>query len=81
MGEDEPEELLRERATCLRVVEVLGLLPLDYRRALVARYADGQSVEEVARLLGRSYKATESVLSRAKEAFRLALSAETEEEL
>lgn len=76
-----PDELLKQRATCLRVVEILGLLPLDYRTALVARYADGHSVEEVARILGRSYKAAESVLSRAKEAFRMALSDQTEVEL
>jgi RNA polymerase sigma-70 factor (ECF subfamily) len=76
-----PDELVGRRATCLRVVEVLGLLPLDYRTALVARYADGHSVEEIARLLDRSYKATESVLSRAKEAFRAALAGQSEMEL
>ncbi|HWH71999.1 MAG TPA: RNA polymerase sigma factor, partial [Candidatus Sulfotelmatobacter sp.] len=65
-----PDEIVGQRATCLRVVEVLGQLAPDYRTALVARYADGRSVEEIARLLDRSYKATESVLSRAKEAFR-----------
>jgi DNA-directed RNA polymerase specialized sigma24 family protein len=51
---------------------------LDYRTALVARYADGQSVDNVAQLLGKSYKATESVLSRAREAFRLALAGQLE---
>lgn len=69
-----PDEILNQRATCLGVVEVLGRLPADYRTALVARYADGHSVEEVARLLGKSYKAAESTLSRAKEAFRAAMS-------
>ena len=76
-----PDELVGRRATCLRVVEVLGLLPSDYRTALVARYADGHSVEEIAKLLDRSYKATESVLSRAKEAFRAALAGKSEVEL
>jgi len=69
-----PEEILSQRATCLRVVETLGQLPQDYRTALVARYAEGQSVEQVAQLLGKSYKAAESVLSRAREAFRRVLS-------
>jgi RNA polymerase sigma-70 factor (ECF subfamily) len=73
-----PDEIVRQQATCLRVVEVLGQLPLDYRTALVARYADGQSVDNVAQLLGKSYKATESVLSRAREAFRLALAGQPE---
>ena len=40
-----------------------------------------RSVEETARLLDRSYKATESVLSRAKEAFRAALAGKSEVEL
>lgn len=76
-----PDEIVNRRATCLRVVEILGLLPPDYRTALVARYADGQSVGETAKLLDRSYKATESVLSRAKEAFRAALAGRSEMEL
>ena len=76
-----PDELVGQRATCLRVAEVLGLLPADYRTALVARYADGHSVQETAKLLDRSYKATESVLSRAKAAFRAALACKSEVEL
>jgi RNA polymerase sigma-70 factor (ECF subfamily) len=76
-----PDEILCRQATRLRVVEVLGLLPPDYRAALVARYADGQSVEEIAQLLEKSYKATESVLSRAREAFREALGGKSEVEL
>jgi RNA polymerase sigma-70 factor (ECF subfamily) len=76
-----PDEILVRRATCLRVVEVLGLLSPDYRTALVARYADGRNVAEVAQLLGKSYKAAESTLSRAKQAFRVALSAQTEIDL
>lgn len=73
-----PDELLSQRATCLRVVEILGHLPAGYRTALVARYADGHSVQEVAQLLDKSYKAAESTLSRAKEAFRAAMSRQPE---
>ena len=51
------------------VVEALWSLVPDYRAALLARYFDGESVERVAALLGRSYKAAESVLSRARQAF------------
>ncbi len=68
-----PEELLAQRATRARVVEALGALPADYRAALVARYADEHSVDQVARLLGKTYKATESLLARARAAFRAAL--------
>lgn len=65
-----PEEVLTRRDTRARVVEALGRLPDDYRTALVARYADGQSVDDVARMLKKSYKAAESLLARARAAFR-----------
>jgi len=54
--------------------EALGELPDDQRAALVLRYVDDQPVAEVARLLGRSVRATESLLSRAKRALRTAIS-------
>lgn len=76
-----PDEFLTQRSTCLAVVDLLGSLPADYRTALVARYADGCSVEEVAALLGKTYKAAESTLSRAKEAFRAAMSQQPEVDL
>jgi RNA polymerase sigma-70 factor (ECF subfamily) len=65
-----PEEMVLQRATRVRVVEALALLPDEYRSALIARYADGCSVGEVASALGRTYKAAESLLSRARAAFR-----------
>jgi RNA polymerase sigma-70 factor (ECF subfamily) len=74
-----PDDLLIRSAIRVRVIEALAELPDDYRSALLARYADGHSVEDVARLLGRSTKAAESVLSRAKAALRAALSGRTED--
>ena len=68
-----PEEMVARQATRVRVVEALATLRDDYRTALVARYADEHAVGEVARLLGKSYKATESLLSRARVAFQDAL--------
>jgi RNA polymerase sigma-70 factor, ECF subfamily len=50
--------------------ETLTRLPAQYRAALVLRYVDGLSVPEVAAALGRSVHATESVLARARSAFR-----------
>lgn len=67
-----PEEIIAQKDTRIRVVRALGTLPEDYRGALVARYADRCSVDEVARLLGTTYKAAESLLSRARRAFRTA---------
>ena len=73
------EEVVVRQATRMRVVEALALLPEDYRMALIERYADERSVSEVARMLGRTYKATESLLSRARAAFRDALASLEEE--
>jgi len=74
-----PDEMLNRSALRVCVIEALAELPDDYRSALLARYADGCSVAEVARLLGRSYKAAESLLSRAKAALRAVLTGRTEE--
>ena len=52
-----------------QVVDTLWSLPREYRIALLARYVEEESVASVAARLGRSYKATESVLSRARQAF------------
>ena len=46
--------------------EALASLPENTRQALLLRYREGFSVGEVAQILGRSYKATESLLSRAR---------------
>jgi len=68
-----PEDLLQRADTRTAVVEALMTLPDAYRRALVARYVDEQPVAQVAVMLGHGYKATESLLSRAREALRRAL--------
>lgn len=49
---------------------VLGELALNHRIALTLRYLDGLSVPEVAEALGRTIHATESLLVRARSAFR-----------
>jgi RNA polymerase sigma-70 factor, ECF subfamily len=65
-----PDEVLQQSAARARLIEALAGLPLDYREVLVGRYVDGRTVEELARQLGRSYKAAESLLSRARSALR-----------
>lgn len=65
-----PDEMLQQGITRARIVEALAGLPVECRDALIARYMEEQSVEEVARRLGRSYKATESLLSRARAKLR-----------
>ena len=50
----------------------LDVMPSDQRLALMFRYLDQMSVREVAVQVGRGEKATESLLSRARESFRQA---------
>lgn len=49
--------------------EILAELPESARDALLLRYYAGLSVAEIAEVLGRSYKATESLLSRVRQQF------------
>ena len=48
------------------LVRALGLLHPDQRAAVILKYVDGMSVREIAREIGRSEAATESLLSRAR---------------
>jgi len=68
-----PEEIVMQRATRIMVVRALANLSEDYRKALLARYIDDRPLTEISKLLGRSYKATESLLSRARAALREAV--------
>jgi RNA polymerase sigma-70 factor (ECF subfamily) len=65
-----PDDLLGavERNDAVRAA--LAALGADARGALVAKYVDGQSVQEVAQRLGRTPKAVESLLSRARARMR-----------
>lgn len=66
------------RASELRdqVESALRQLPSDQRTALILRYLDDLSVRDIGRLFGRSEKAAESLLTRARERFRRAYGAE-----
>jgi len=69
-GHQDDDDLLDEvdRESPQRVVELLRGLPSDYRLVLAFRYVDELSTEEISRLLGRSLRATESLLARARRA-------------
>jgi RNA polymerase sigma-70 factor (ECF subfamily) len=62
-------ELLRAETAEL-VHAALDRLPPSWARAVEWRYLEGAAVDEIARRLGSSYKAAESLLSRARAAFR-----------
>jgi RNA polymerase sigma-70 factor (ECF subfamily) len=67
---DDPEQGLRRRELVRLVHAALDQLPARYGEALELRYLDGLSVAEIAARLKVGYKAAESVLSRARTAFR-----------
>lgn len=71
----EPERSWDRRLDRERAVSVLAQLLPRHRSALTLRYMDGLSVPDMAELLEQSVHATESVLARARRAFRQAYEA------
>lgn len=68
-GEPEPIES-NDPVDALHVRDVLARLSPHHRTALTLRYLDGLAVDDVAAHLDRSVHATESLLVRAKAAYR-----------
>lgn len=68
-------DALQKRETARLVQVVLDRLPSRYGDALEWKYIEGLSVAEIAERLGVATKAAESLLSRARAAFRDAFSA------
>lgn len=64
-----PEHVLEAAETRDLVGATLASLPPDYARALVQKYVEGLSLSEMAGGSGRSEKATESLLARARTSF------------
>jgi RNA polymerase sigma factor (sigma-70 family) len=64
-----PEECLMDAETCRIVRTCLASLPEDQRYALVMKYVDRCPQKEIARMFGRSEKAVESLLTRARVSF------------
>jgi RNA polymerase sigma-70 factor (ECF subfamily) len=59
-----------ERADAERVAQALSALPEHYEAVLRAKYLEGQSVAAIATARDESPKAVESLLTRARQAFR-----------
>ncbi|MFT7667334.1 MAG: RNA polymerase sigma-70 factor (ECF subfamily) [Planctomycetota bacterium] len=64
-----PDWVIEHEETAELVGATLSSLPPDYREALVAKYVDGLSVAEIGSRGGKSEKAAESTLTRARLAF------------
>jgi RNA polymerase sigma-70 factor (ECF subfamily) len=62
------EIVQQERAEC--IARALALLPERQEAVLQAKYLDGRSVADIAAEWGESLKAVESLLTRARQAFR-----------
>lgn len=73
--DDGPAELLEREELSRLVRVVLDQLPIRYGNALDWKYIQGLSVREIATRLGTSPKAAESLLTRARQAFRDGFSA------
>lgn len=68
--DDPPEQALIRKQEARRVHTTLDQLPPHYAHALEWKYVEHLSVDEIARRLGVGPKAAESLLSRARRAFR-----------
>jgi RNA polymerase sigma-70 factor, ECF subfamily len=71
--EDEPQRRLSRAETRALVQSVLDRLPSRYGDVLEWKYIEGRSVSEIGELLGVGQIAAQSVLARARTAFREAL--------
>jgi RNA polymerase sigma-70 factor (ECF subfamily) len=74
IGPEDPETTLRRRELSSLVQLTLDHLPSRYGDVLEWKYIQGLSVSEIADRLGLGYKAAESLLTRARAAFRDAFS-------
>jgi RNA polymerase sigma-70 factor (ECF subfamily) len=64
------EDVLMREETRALVNATMSQLPPHYRTALEAKYLNGRTVRDLATTLGASDKAVESLLTRARKAFR-----------
>ncbi len=67
--DDLPDAALLAAETAALVDATLASLPVEYARLLVRKYVEGCSTADLAREAGRSDKATESMLARARRGF------------
>lgn len=64
-----PDEVMECKETRELVGAALSSLPPNYREILIAKYIDDMQVNEIANRKGQGFKATESLLQRARVAF------------
>lgn len=72
-GELLPNDVLEHLEQAAVVQASLLAMPSERRQVLSDKYVDGLSVDQIATKTGKSSKAVESLLSRAREQFRMSL--------
>lgn len=72
-----PEHVLARKEVQWLIHETVGELRPSHRQVLTLKYLSGRKVAEIAETMGQSEKAIESLLSRARQAFKDALLART----
>lgn len=72
-----PDNVLLRQENKERIQQTLQALPDHYRQVLVLKYAEGLPVEDIAHIMRRTFKSTESLLTRARSAFRESYAAAT----
>ncbi|MDZ4247646.1 MAG: RNA polymerase sigma factor [Dehalococcoidia bacterium] len=70
-----PPEVLEQEEVREMVHDALSSLPEQYRQVLIHMYVDEMPVKEIGKLLGKSPKSVEGLLSRARSSLREAISA------
>jgi RNA polymerase sigma-70 factor, ECF subfamily len=65
-----PDEIMQRDETRAFVNATMAQLPQHYRLVLEAKYVEGRSVRQMAENIGSTEKSIESMLSRARQAFR-----------
>lgn len=69
------EDEVERKDLAAKIDRVIDRLPNDYRLIIRLKYVDGRKVKEIAGLMALSFKATESLLFRARKAFMQAFRA------
>ncbi len=65
-----PELKYKEKKIKEKISDSFGSLKKEYVQILKLKYIHNKSVKEIAKILGKSFKATESLLYRARKAFQ-----------
>ena len=69
----QPDSLIESAETRQVVNEALAKLPWDYRQVLILKYVEELSVQEISRIMDRSPKSIEGLLTRSRKALQTQL--------